>query len=207
MLRLLQKNQRADHAGGDSSDDVDEKLGAEHVDADALRGRLGVANRREREAVTRPKQPVDQHKRADREHECEPIGQDIARCGAADLEQVADKIDADDGAGDVRRQRGSGAAAQLFDLGKDEPAHFGDDPGADGEIGAAQAEDYQRGRNGNEHRQWRRPARSTRPDRDRPRRQTRTAHRRRCRRRPAGPRKSARRYRQANSTAAPEPAW
>ena len=54
------------------------------------------------------------------------------------------------GAGDVRRQRGSGAAAQLFDLGKDEPAHFGNDPGADGEVGAAQAEDYQRRRNGNE---------------------------------------------------------
>ena len=54
------------------------------------------------------------------------------------------KSSADDGAGDVRGQRCAGAAAELFHLRQDEPADFGDDPGADGEVGAAQAEYDQR---------------------------------------------------------------
>ena len=50
---------------------------------------------------------------------------------------------------DVRRQRGSGAAAQLLELRQHQPTDLGDHPGADGEVSASQAEDDQRGRDGN----------------------------------------------------------
>jgi hypothetical protein len=50
------------------------------------------------------------------------------------------------------RQRRTGAAAERFDLGEDQAIDFGHDPGADGEIGAAQAKDDERGRKGKQER-------------------------------------------------------
>ena len=46
------------------------------------------------------------------------------------------------------RQRRAGAAAELLDLGEHQPVHLGHHPGADREIGAAQAEDHKRRRHG-----------------------------------------------------------
>ena len=62
---------------------------------------------------------------------------------------MADKVQPDNGIDDVRRQRGSGAAAQLLELRKHQPTDLGHHPGADGEVSAPQAEDDQRGRDGN----------------------------------------------------------
>ena len=104
----------------------------------------------EREAVARTQNPVDQHERADGEREREPVAEDVARRGAAHMEQFADEIEAEHRTRDVGRQRGAGAAAKLLDLGEHQPADLGDDPGADGEIGAAQTEHDQRRRNGDE---------------------------------------------------------
>ena len=49
-------------------------------------------------------------------------------------------------------ERGAGAAAELLHLREEEPEDFRRDPGADREIGSAQAEDDERGRQREERR-------------------------------------------------------
>ena len=104
---------------------------------------------------------------------------------------------------DRRCQRQAGAGAEHRDQACRERKDLGHDPGADGEIGAAQAEHRERDR---EWRSGRRTARqSPAPDRRScpARRSDRTAHSRRARHRPAGRPRRGRHSRRADSTAAP----
>ena len=93
---LLQKDQRADHAGGDSGQDIDQEFGAEDIDAGALRSGFGIADGGQRQAVARAQQPVHQDESADGKHEREPIGHDVARRRTAHRKQLAHKIEAAD---------------------------------------------------------------------------------------------------------------
>ena len=75
-----------------------------------------------------------------------PVGDDVARRRGAHAEQRLHPLDAGDLVGDEGGQRRAGAAAELPELGEDEPVDLGHHPGADGEIGALQAEHHECGR-------------------------------------------------------------
>ena len=82
-------------------DDVDDELGAEGVDAEARRGRLGIADRGQRQAVARAQQQIDdgEHQHRDRErHQIE----DRVAAGAVRRDLPHDR----------RRQRKPGAGAE-----------------------------------------------------------------------------------------------
>ena len=125
---------------------VDPELGPEVVDADAFGGNLRIADGGERQAVPRAQDEIDEQDGAGRQRQCRPVGDDVARRRGAHVEQRLHPLDAGHLVGDEGGKRGAGAAAQLPELREHEPIDLGHHPGADGEIGAAQAEHDEGGR-------------------------------------------------------------
>src|SRR5438105_1119973 len=113
----------------------------EDVDAIAFGGQLIVADRLEREPVTRAKQPHNAGNNRDHQQERDPVDQEFAR-----LPALRDRDH------DTGRKTDTGAAAQYRNLRGDETEDLSDNPGTDREIVAAQAEDEARHRNSEDNR-------------------------------------------------------
>src|SRR5277367_731800 len=133
--QLGEADQRAQHRRARRRGDVEQPFGARDVDAAALGRDLIVTDRLQGEAPARARD--EENSGQDQQPDSERAFIDHV---FADFPGRADRLD------DRYRQADARTAAEQRHLRRDEAKHFGDDPGADRKIGAAQPKHQHRNR-------------------------------------------------------------